>query len=87
MPLPSHTSRTLRGLTIEETDAQITADHREGKEKVVLTRATARAIYYTLWDLLYEDAPRDHEPHDLARLNRLMPTMSDVGWPHEEEDR
>lgn len=81
MPQPSQSGSTLHGFTIDELDAQIQADHAEGKEKVTLTRASARAVYYAVFDVLHALESREHEPHDLARLGRVLSQMSRVGWP------
>lgn len=72
--------------SLGEVMQQIDADHREGRESVVLTRAMARALYFALWDTLYEPKPRDHEQADLERLQRLMSTAGSVGWPLGERD-
>lgn len=74
------------GLTLDECDVQIKADHAEGKEKITLTRASARALYYALWDTLYAESPREHESHDIARLERMHSRLSSIGWPLPDEE-
>lgn len=64
-----------------ETDAQITEDHREGKDKLVITRASARAVYYALFDTLHAEKAREHEEPDIERLERVLKRMGDIGWP------
>ena len=81
MPSSSQSGMTLHGLTIDEMDAQINEDHAEGKEKITLTRASARAIYYAVFDVLHALEPREHDPHDLARLGRVLSQVSHLGWP------
>jgi hypothetical protein len=69
--------------SIDETDEQIGKDHAEGKATVSMTRATARALYFALYDTLNVTAGRDHEPHDVLRMERVMHRFADVGWPAE----
>jgi hypothetical protein len=66
---------------LDDIDAQIQVDHREGKEQIAMTRATARALYYALYDTLYRVAGREHDPHDVLRLGRAMTRFASIGWP------
>lgn len=77
-------ARTRRPL--DETFAQVNEDHREGKDKLTITRATARAIYYVIWDLLHADEPREHDEADLERLERVLTNTSSIGWPEAADE-
>lgn len=74
--------RTRRSL--KETDAEITADHAEGKCVLNITHASARAVYYALFDTLHAGEIREHGEPDLERLERVLVRMSDIGWPRPE---
>jgi hypothetical protein len=68
-------------LPLDEADAMIRADHAEGGEKVHLTRAEARAIYYAIWDATHGLEPREHTLEDLNRLQLAQSEIGRVGWP------
>jgi hypothetical protein len=64
---------------------RIAEDHCEGKDKLVITRATARALYYALYDTVHAGRVRAHEKDDLERLERLISRVANIGWPHKED--
>jgi hypothetical protein len=72
--------------SIEQMDTQIEADHAEGLEQMGVTRATARALYFALYDLLIAGEQRHHAEADLERLERLFTHVALVGWPEGAPD-
>lgn len=68
-----------------ETDARITEDHREGRAIINITRASARAVYYALFDTLHAGVIREHEEPDLERLGCVLQRVADIGWPAAED--
>jgi len=70
---------------LEETSAAINADHVEGREQITVTRATARALYFALFDTLNVVAGREYEPQDALRLERALTTFAGIGWPLEAD--